>query len=75
MRLDEYISVTEGVTVGGFARQIGVDAVSVNRYCRGQRIPREPVMTAIVRATRGAVGPEDFYPEAARLLRRYRKSA
>lgn len=42
-------------------RAIGVGQAAVNRYIRGERIPRPDVMRRIVETTNGAVGPADFY--------------
>ena len=53
-----------------FARMIGVSRWSVSRYVE-DRVPAPDVMLRIVRATRGGVGPVDFYPLCRKALKRY----
>jgi transcriptional regulator with XRE-family HTH domain len=60
MQLRAYID--RHTTVADFARRIGVKPQTVYRYMDGQRVPRPRVMEAIMRETKHAVLPSDFYP-------------
>ena len=65
MKLSQY-RAEHGVSVAAMAIAVGVTEVSIYRYER-DRIPDPDAMAALVRVTRGAVTPNDFYnlPEAA----------
>ena len=60
MRLDEYMEA-EGLSHAQFANMCGISARALYRYAKHQRVPREPVMRAIIHTTDGAVQPNDFY--------------
>ena len=65
MRLGDYLEL-RGMTLAGFAKEIDVaNGKVVERYAKGARIPRRDIMLRIVAATSDAVGPADFYREAA----------
>lgn len=65
MQLDTYLEA-EGVNLRDFAVRIGVaNAGVVSKYANRHQIPRPPIMAAITRETKGAVQPNDFYPESA----------
>lgn len=44
-----------------FARLVGVHPVTVTKWVTGTMLPRPEAMDAILRATDGAVAPNDFY--------------
>lgn len=73
MRLDTYLD-QEDLSPVDFASRLGVSRITVDRYLSGKRLPRREVMVSIVKATKGEVGPVDFYPHCAKLLRRYRRA-
>lgn len=51
------------LTLAELSKRIGVTEVSLSRYERGERIPAREIMPKIVKATDGAVQPNDFYSE------------
>jgi hypothetical protein len=59
MTLADYLTRHE-ISVEEFARQISVEPISVRRYLAGSRWPKWPIMERIVKATAGAVTPNDF---------------
>lgn len=59
MKLDEYLRINN-LTEQAFALLIGTSQATVNRYRNG-RIPEPDAMDRIVKATSGAVTPNDFY--------------
>lgn len=60
MQLQSYLD-TEKLTYTEFARRIGTKhARTVERYAKGQRIPRPKMMGRIVRETGGQVTAADF---------------
>ncbi len=62
MTLEEYLEANS-ISVEKFARKIraGSRAVVYRYIGKNRRIPREDMMEKIVRATNGAVTPNDFY--------------
>lgn len=60
MKLSAYLE-REGFTHQTFGERVGASQTAVTRWSRGERIPREKQMAAIVEATGGEVGPGDFY--------------
>lgn len=59
MKLREWIE--NNSTPKNVAKHVGVDAVTVRRYMRGDRIPTKDVMVKIFNLTSGQVEPNDFY--------------
>lgn len=59
MKLDDYLR-QNNLTEQAFADLIGTSQATVNRYRNG-RIPEPEAMERIVKATTGAVQPNDFY--------------
>jgi DNA-binding transcriptional regulator YdaS (Cro superfamily) len=53
------------ITAAAFARLLGVHHSTVHRWCVGTNVPRPAQMRAIRKATRGEVGPSDFYASTA----------
>ena len=61
MNLERYIDLN-GLNYSQFADQLGlVDARSIARYARNERIPNRQTMSAIYKLTEGDVEPNDFY--------------
>ena len=60
MRLEQWIRA-KCLTNAQFGEIIGVSSVAVSRYRKGNRFPRPIVMKKIAMATKGRVGPDDFY--------------
>jgi transcriptional regulator with XRE-family HTH domain len=60
MDLRRYLDASD-ISVADFAETLGVTVQAVHRYCNGDRIPKRDVMDRILRATRGAVQPNDFF--------------
>lgn len=60
MNLRDFLS-RNGMTALAFARQIETSHVAVGRWINHQRIPNAKMMHRIIRATNGAVTPNDFY--------------
>lgn len=61
MTLEEYLR-RHDLSYGEFARTIGAcNARTVQRYVTRERVPDKKRMTAIVRETKGKVGPADFF--------------
>jgi len=60
MRLSEYLRVNE-VTLADFAGQVGRSAATISRIARGVNDPDAETLRQIVRATNGAVTPNDFF--------------
>lgn len=54
---------------------VKVSVEAVRLYATGQRIPRPNIMAGIVRASKNAVQPNDFFPQPARAAGRRRKAA
>jgi predicted transcriptional regulator len=59
MTLREYLA-DQGLTEGAFAEMLGISQAAVNRYVNGDRTPKQPIMRAIMRATKGEVTANDF---------------
>ena len=59
MTLSQYLKKTKQTPLD-FARKLGVDQVTVYRWCNGSRVPREH-MQKIAEATGGKVTANDFY--------------
>jgi transcriptional regulator with XRE-family HTH domain len=59
MTLDQYLLVN-AVTNAEFAERIGCDRTTVSRLRRGITRPEWELVEAIVKATAGAVSPNDF---------------
>jgi len=62
MKLKAYLEKT-GTDLDAFALAIGVSTASVYRYMSGDRVPKQPIMRAIVAETEGGVMPNDFLGE------------
>jgi hypothetical protein len=60
MKLKAYLSDNQ-ITYAAFGQRISVTGEAVRKYAEGLRIPRAAIMPRIVRATKGAVGPADFF--------------
>lgn len=61
MKLRDYLS-SRKIRLEDFAVAIGAShAAVVSRYANGRRMPDRDAMAAIVKATAGAVQPNDFY--------------
>ncbi|GGJ14033.1 helix-turn-helix domain-containing protein [Neoroseomonas lacus] len=60
MKLRDFMLARE-LSEAQLGRLLGIGQATVNRYVRGERIPRPEVMRRIVEVTKGAVGPADFY--------------
>jgi transcriptional regulator with XRE-family HTH domain len=60
MDLRRYIKMTNK-TATDFAKEIGVSHSTVVRYMQGLRVPNSLTMQRIVKATNGAVTPDDFF--------------
>ena len=60
MKLKEYLAQF-AVKQKDFAEQIGDIPQNINRYCRGRRMPKPPVMRKIFEATGGLVDANSFY--------------
>lgn len=60
MNLREFLKA-RSMSEADLGRALGVGQATVNRYIRGERIPRPEVMRRIVEVTDGQVGPADFY--------------
>lgn len=59
MLLSDYLKL-RGVSQRKFADELGVSAVSVTRYIKGDRLPHPWVMQRISEVTSGAVTPDDL---------------
>ena len=59
MQLTQYLE-NSAIKKADFARQIGVDQVTVHRWCNGKRFPREH-MRLIAEVTKGCVTANDFF--------------
>ena len=59
MHLRTYLS-RNGLTQSAFAKELGVKRQTVDRWLRGDRVPRPEMMRQIARVTDGKVGPEDL---------------
>ncbi len=60
MKLRDFMMARE-MSEAQFGRLLGIGQATINRYARGERIPRPEVMRRIVEVTDGMVGPADFY--------------
>lgn len=60
MKLETYLAQV-AVKQKDFAEEIGDGPHNINRYCRGHRIPKPPVMRKIYVATGGLVDANSFY--------------
>jgi transcriptional regulator with XRE-family HTH domain len=61
MKLSDFLEANK-LKPADFAKRIGTSRACVERYVAGERVPRPAIMKKIATATRGAVGPVDFYP-------------
>ena len=64
MKLREYLDDRK-LTAKAFGGSIGVSGHAVLKWIRGERVPRPEIMAKIVKATSGAVQPNDFYGAVA----------
>ncbi len=65
MQLSTYLA-ENALSMGEFARRINAkNARTVQRYCKGVRIPSRRLMAEIERETRGQVNASDFFRAAA----------
>ena len=62
MRLSEYLA-SIGTSGNRFGADLGVHGKTVSRWIHGERIPQGANMAMLVAATRGRVGPLDFYSD------------
>ena len=60
MKLSDYLK-EQDLTLSAFAEAVGLDVSTVHRAATGKVIPSRENMNAIVKATGGAVQPNDFY--------------
>lgn len=60
MKLSDWLK-SNGIRYSAFARQLGVNHVTVRRYIRGERTPRPDIVAAIHRETGGEVTAADWY--------------
>ncbi|KKL85720.1 hypothetical protein LCGC14_1951930 [marine sediment metagenome] len=60
MKLSDYLK-EQALTLSAFAEAVGLDVSTVHRAATGKVIPTRENMAAIVKATDGAVQPNDFY--------------
>lgn len=60
MTLREYLRA-KALTPRLFGKQVGASEHTVIKWVRGDRMPRMSAMKKIVKATGGAVRPDDFY--------------
>lgn len=60
MRLADYLR-ENGLSDADFATQIGVTRQSVHNYRSGRSVPQRQVILKIYEATKGKVGPLDWY--------------
>lgn len=67
MKLDQYLS-DKGISTAAFAKSIGMYASSLWRIRNGKVRPDWKTIDAIMKATEGAVEPNDFIDSAAREL-------
>lgn len=63
MTLTKYLEANK-ITPLQFARQIGVDQITVYRWSKGHRFPRKHIQK-IMKATGGKVTANDFVAETA----------
>jgi predicted transcriptional regulator len=63
MKLSKFLS-DRGLNLTAFGRLIDVPPETARRYASGARIPHPDIMKRIIKATRGAVQPNDFYGTA-----------
>jgi DNA-binding transcriptional regulator YdaS (Cro superfamily) len=59
MKLSSFLA-KKGIHKATFAGTVGVTYMAVHYWMRGARIPRPAHMRKIIKATRGAVQPNDF---------------
>lgn len=66
MKLQSYLD-QENLSHEAFGKLVGASEFGVRKWARGERTPRPDAMRKIVEATKGEVGPADFFdlPEAA----------
>lgn len=60
MRLEDWLN-EQKVSVGAFARKIGVPDSTIRRVISERRSPTHAIMERIIAATDGAVLPNDFF--------------
>jgi len=60
MKLETYLHKYQ-LSIGEFAKALGLSHEAVRRYLRMGRIPEPSVMRLILAATKGRVKPNDFY--------------
>lgn len=60
MKLSKYLK-SQHISETEFAKTLGVLQATVNRYCRGKRVPGPKVMRKIFTVTHGAVSANDFF--------------
>ncbi len=62
-----------GVNALKMAEELGVNPQNTYRWANRERVPGSEAILAIARWSNGAVGPEDWFPEAGELARRHRE--
>lgn len=60
MKLSEYLSKHD-ISAADFAREIGVNTWTVNRYRNQARIPDKATMLKIKQVTNGEITADSFY--------------
>ena len=63
MKLSDYLKKKD-LTLSAFAEAVGLDVSTVHRAATGKVIPTRENMKLIVKATDGAVQPNDFYSDS-----------
>lgn len=63
MQLQTYLEL-KGISEKQFAEAVGGSEGGVKKWVRRERIPRPDAMRKIVKATDGAVTPDDFFMNA-----------
>jgi transcriptional regulator with XRE-family HTH domain len=64
MTLGQYLE-RNSISAAALAKRLGCTPEAVRLWARGERIPRAAMVAKINDATIGAVGPADWYAEAA----------
>jgi DNA-binding transcriptional regulator YiaG len=71
MKLDEYLKAN-GITAETFAKDVGHSVFAVGKWRRGERVPRNDVLTLIKKITKGKVTADDFSQAKAETDKRRR---
>jgi len=60
MKIEHYIK-SKNYSVEAFAKIVGVSAIAIYKYTKGERIPAPDIMAKIFTLTQGQVTANDFY--------------